>query len=143
MALFRRIFVVMLVGTMMFTSFGFQPVQAKTEEETLRVEKNRASITKLGTGRDARVEVKLRDNTKLKGYVSDTAGDSFTVIDSKTGESRTVTYGDVEKLNKQGKGFSTLTKVLIGAAVATGVIVGWQIIKPALCDGGAQTRGPC
>ena len=36
-----------------------------------------------------------------------------------------------------------MTKVLIGGAVAGGLIVGWLIVKPALCDGGAQTRGLC
>jgi hypothetical protein len=36
-----------------------------------------------------------------------------------------------------------MTKVLIGGAVVAGAVVGWQIMKPALCDGGAQHRGPC
>jgi hypothetical protein len=38
---------------------------------------------------------------------------------------------------------STMTKVLIGGAVAAGAVNVWQIVKPALRDGGAQHRGSC
>jgi hypothetical protein len=34
-------------------------------------------IHKLGTGLDARIEVKLRDKTKLKGYVSEAGEDKL------------------------------------------------------------------
>ena len=96
----------------------------------------------MGVGKDAKVEVKLRDNTKLKGYVSGVEEDSFTVTD-KTGIERTVAYADVAKVSKQGNGWSTRTKAIVGTAVAAGAIIGWVILKPALCDGGAQSRGPC
>jgi hypothetical protein len=133
----------MLAGTLLATLFSFQLVHAKDGDETTFAEEARLSVAKLGTGKDARVDVKLRDNTKLKGYVSEATEDSFTVVDSKTGLARTVSYSDVTQVSKQGNGLSTLTKVGIGAAVAAGAIVGWIILKPALCDGGAQTRGPC
>ena len=133
----------MLVGALMTTLLGFRSVDAKAVGENQASEKARASIARLGVGKDARVEIKLRDKTRLKGYVSEAEGDSFTVTDSATGRSTTVSYADVAQVRKQGNGMSTMTKVLIGAAIAAGVIVGWQIVKPALCDGGAQHRGPC
>ncbi|MEJ7849572.1 MAG: hypothetical protein WKF92_15930 [Pyrinomonadaceae bacterium] len=46
-------------------------VFAETPKEAKHAEKVKVNITKLGTGKDARVEVKLRDKTKLKGYVSE------------------------------------------------------------------------
>ena len=49
-------------------------------------EKVKAGIGKLGTGTDARIEVKLRDKTKLKGYVSESVEDSFVIVDEKTGK---------------------------------------------------------
>jgi hypothetical protein len=133
----------MLVGALALTLAGFRPVQAKDGEEAQLAEKARVSIAKLGVGKDARVEIKLRDNTKVKGYVSRAEADSFTVTDSKTGVSRTVAYDDVAQVSKKGNGFSTMTKVLIGAAIVVGAVVVWQVVKPALCDGGAQSRGPC
>jgi hypothetical protein len=130
----------MLAGTLLSSLGSFQLVHAK---ELTSADEARASVAKLGTGKDARVEVKLRDNTKLKGYISDVKEDSFTVVDSKTGLARSLSYADVMQVSKRGNGLSTFTKVAIGAGVAAGAIVGWLILKPALCDGGAQTRGPC
>jgi hypothetical protein len=128
---------------MLAAAFGFRPVRAETGGDARRTQQARVSVLKLGTGERARVEVKLRDETKLKGYVSAAGADSFTVTDTKTGASTVVAYGDVAQVKKQGNGLSTMTKALIGGAVAGGLIVGWQIVKPALCDGGAQSRGPC
>jgi len=124
---------------MLSAAFGFTVVRAQT---TLAGQA-RVRILKLGTGERARVEVKLRDDTKVKGYVSAAGTDSFTVMDARTGATTVVAYGDVAQVKKSGNGLSTMTKVLIGGAVAAGVIIGWQVVKPALCDGGAQSRGPC
>lgn len=127
----------------MFTVFGFRAVQAKDADETMLADNARASVARWGVGKDARVEIKLRDNTKLKGYISEATEDSFTVTDSRTGVSRTMSYADVTKVSKQDNGLSSLTKGIIVAGVAVGAVIGWVILKPALCDGGAQSRGPC
>ncbi|HZH92204.1 MAG TPA: hypothetical protein VEX70_16525 [Pyrinomonadaceae bacterium] len=141
--MFRRTFALMLSGIILSAAFGLRQAQAETGEDARLAQQARVSVLKLGTGERARVEVKLRDDSKLKGYVSAAGADSFTVTDSKTGESTVVTYTDVAQVKKSGNGFSTITKVLVGGAVVAGVVVGWQIVKPALCDGGAQHRGPC
>jgi len=39
-------------------------------------------------------------------------------------------------------GLSTKSWIIIGGAAA-GTIITWLIVKPAFCDGGAQTRGIC
>lgn len=139
----KRTFVIMLSGMILSAAFGFQTVRAETGADARLVQQTRLSVLKLGVGERARVEVKLRDDTKLKGYVSAAAADSFTVTDAKTGASTVVAYSDVAQLKRSGNGFSTMTKVLIGGAAAAGLIIGWHIVKPALCDGGAQSRGPC
>jgi len=141
--LLLRTLAIMLSGIILSSAFGFQTVRAETGEAARLAQQARVSVLKLGVGERARVEVKLRDERKLKGYVSAAGADSFTVTDRKTGESTVVAYDDVAQVKKSGNGFSTMTKVLVGGAVAAGVIIGWQIVKPALCDGGAQSRGPC
>jgi hypothetical protein len=133
----------MLSGIILSAAFGLRQAQAETGEDARLAQQARVSVLKLGAGERARVEVKLRDDSKLKGYVSAAGADSFTVTDSKTGESNVVAYNDVAQVKKSGNGLSTMTKVLIGGAVVAGAVVGWQIMKPALCDGGAQHRGPC
>ncbi|HEY0005950.1 MAG TPA: hypothetical protein VGB17_14305 [Pyrinomonadaceae bacterium] len=121
---------------------GLQTAYAQTGQPDQLVLKARETVLKQGLGRDARVEVRLRDRTKLKGYISASGDDSFTLTDSKTGTSQTLAYTNVEGVKKQGGGLSTRTWVIIGAAAAAAVIVG-MIAKPAFCDGGAQDRFPC
>ena len=140
--MFRRTFAIILSGVLLVTAFGVQHVLAQTANETQATEKIRAKVQKIGVGSNARVEVKLRDNTRLKGYISTAEQDSFTVTDSKTGSTRTVSYADASGVKKQGGGLSSKSWIILGAAVV-GAVVTWIIVKPALCDGGAQTRGPC
>jgi hypothetical protein len=140
--MFRPAFAIMLSGIVLVTAFGFQPAIAQTGSDTQAVEKVRARVQKIGVGRNARVEVKLRDNTQLKGYISAAEQDSFTVVDNKTGSTRTVSYADSSSVKKAGSGLSAKTWIILGAAVV-GTAVTWVIVKPVLCDGGAQTRGPC
>jgi hypothetical protein len=119
-----------------------QSTYAQAGTEAQRAEQARASISKRGTGKDARVEVTLLNKTKLKGYIGDAGNDSFTLIDRNTGASQTVAYSDVAQVKKPGGGLSTRSWIIIGATVAAVVIVA-IIVKPAFCDGGAQTRFPC
>ncbi|MFN2499186.1 MAG: hypothetical protein ABR557_08890 [Pyrinomonadaceae bacterium] len=93
-------------------------------------------------GRNARVEVKLQDTTKVKGHISAITPDSFTLTNANSGITNTVAYAEVDEVKKAGGGLSTKGWVIIGAA-AVGAVVTWIIVKPAFCDGGAQTRGIC
>lgn len=132
----------MLSGLLLLTAFGFQHAGAQSTNDEQATEKIRTKVEKIGVGGNARVEVKLRDNTQLKGYIRDADQDSFTVFDSKTGSSKTVSYADTSTVKKAGSGLSSKTWIILGAT-AVGAVVTWIIIKPVLCDGGAQTRGPC
>ncbi len=138
----KRMLAIVLTGMLVTMTVGLRQVNAQTGSQDSRVAKVRMDVLKLGVGETARVEVKLRDNGKLKGYIGETAQDSFTLVDSEDGSSRTVAYADVEKVKKEGGGFSSRSWIILGAA-AVGAVATWMVVKPALCDGGAQTRGPC
>jgi hypothetical protein len=140
--MFRPIFAMMLSAVVLVTGFGLQTVGAQAVNDAQATEKIRTKIQKIGVGGNARVEVKLRNNTQIKGYISDADQDSFTVVDSMTGSRNTVAYADTSSVKKAGGGISGKTWMILGAA-AVGAIVTWVIVKPVLCDGGAQTRGPC
>ena len=86
--------------------------------------------------------MKLRDTTKVKGNLGNITPDAFTVADSKTGVTSTISYAEVVDIKKAGGGLSTKTWLILGA-VAVGTVVTWIVVKPAVCDGGAQTRGIC
>jgi hypothetical protein len=90
------------------------------EKEARRADKVRTQLAKLGTGRDARVRVELRDKTKLEGYLSAADADAFTVTDS-AGKSTAVPYQQVKKA--QGNNLSTGAKVAIGIGIGIGVLI--------------------
>jgi hypothetical protein len=106
---------------------------SNAEKEARYVEKVKAGVAKLGVGPDARVKVKLKDKTKIDGYVSEVGDDSFNVTDLKTGSTTTVAYPNVAQV--QGNNLSTRTKIIIAAAIVTGVIITLYIVRGAFCDG--------
>ena len=60
--------------------------------------KVKAAIAKLGVGSNARVEVRLRDKTRLKGYVGEANENGFVVVNEKTGIVTQVAYPQVKKV---------------------------------------------
>jgi hypothetical protein len=111
-------------------------------QSTREVEKIRAKVQTLSASRDLQVEVKFRDRTKLKGYIGSVEPVSFTLRDPKTGTSQSIVYTEVDSVSKAAGGVSTKTWLILGG-VAAGAVTTWLIVKPAVCDGGAQTRGIC
>jgi hypothetical protein len=84
-----------------------------------QIEKVKENIHRLGTGPAARLDVKLQDNRKLKGYIKEAGEDNFVVVDEKTGSTSTVDYSQV----KQIKGRNHLTATKIGINIAKGVLI--------------------
>lgn len=115
------------------------PASAQTETE---IEKVRAKVQVLSASRDSQVEIKFRDKTKIKGYITAVEPVSFTLRDGKSGTTQSIAYSEVDSVNKASGGVSTKTWLILGG-VAAGVATTWLIVKPAVCDGGAQTRGVC
>jgi hypothetical protein len=140
--LIRKIVTAFVLSLLIAASVGFPSAMAQTVKEMRAMEKARATVLGLGVGTTSRVEVKLRDLSKVKGYISKADQDSFTVVEAETGSSKSIAYSDVVEVKKPGGGLSTRTWIIIGGAAATAVVVG-IIAKPAFCDGGAQTRFPC
>jgi hypothetical protein len=90
------------------------------EKEARFTEKIRLEIAKLGSGPDARVEVKLRNKTKLKGHLSEVGNESFAVVDDKTGSAITVTYPQVKQV--KGNNLSTGAAIAIGIGIGIGIV---------------------
>ena len=88
---------------------------SKEEKEARFTQRVKESVSKLGTGTEARVEVKLRDKTKLKGYVSQINENSFVVVDEKSGSASEVPYSSAKQV--KGNNLSTGVKIAIGVAV--------------------------
>jgi hypothetical protein len=114
--MFKKVLSLALVGFLLSVA-GVRLAHASSKEEkaTRFAEKVKEGISKLGTGTEARIEVKLRDKTKLKGYVSEAGEDSFIIVDEKTGATSTVTYPQVKQV--KGNNHSTAVEIAIGVGV--------------------------
>jgi hypothetical protein len=101
--------------------FCVQSISASplADKQAKLIEKVKEGISKLGVGKDALVEVKLRDKAKLAGYVSEARQDSFAITDAKTGTATTVAYADVAQV--KGHNLSTGAKIGIGIAIGFAV----------------------
>jgi len=111
-------------------------------QSNAEIERVRGKVQVLSTSRDTQVEVKFRDKTKIKGYITSVEPVSFTLRDPKSGASQSIAYSEVDSVSKADDGVSTKTWLIIGG-IAAGAVTTWLIVKPAVCDGGAQTRGAC
>jgi len=95
--------------------------KSKAEKETRFAEKVKVNILKLGVGPEALVRVKLRDKTKLEGYISEAGADSFVVVDAKSGGATTIAYPQVKTV--RGNNLSTGAKIAIGVGIVIAVAI--------------------
>lgn len=129
--MFKKVVTVLLVVLVINLAGGRLAYAASKEEKQVRfAEKIKANVQKLGTGESTRVKVKLRDQTKLEGYISDVGAESFTITNRKTGMATTVAYPDVKSV--QGNNLSTGAKIAIGVGIAATIafIILWFTTGP-------------
>jgi hypothetical protein len=126
--MFKKILTIAIAG-LLIQAVSVQPASAasKAEKQAERIEKVKAGILKLGVGTDARVAIKLRDDVKLAGYISEATDASFVVMDLKTQAATTVSYGDVQQV--KGHNLGTGAKIAIGIGIGVGatILVLWLI----------------
>ena len=107
-----------LVINLSLSSVAF--ADTKIEKDAKFAQKVKTEITKLGTGTEAKIQVKLKDGTKLKGYVSNIGEESFSVTDEKTGASTEVPYPNAKQI--KGNNLNKGIKIAIGVGIAIAVI---------------------
>ncbi|HEX8091137.1 MAG TPA: hypothetical protein VF762_19940 [Blastocatellia bacterium] len=133
--MYKRTMAVLIAALVAFMTIGPVPAGAssKAEKDARHAERVRAGVLKLGLGPDARATVRLRDKTKVTGYVSKVEDASFVITDIKTAGATTIAYPDVVQV--KGNNLSTRTKIAIGVGIAVGVIIMLYLVRGAFCDG--------
>jgi hypothetical protein len=118
----------LMVILLAFNDFAFADQTPPTKgapqarsEASAQVEKVKEQVQKRGVGEKARVRATLVKGSDVKGYISKVDEASFAVTDKASGQTTTVSYADVQKL--QGPGLSKGAKIGITAAVVIGVLV--------------------
>lgn len=102
-----------------FISVSSVAAQSKEKEAAAFTADVKKRIARLGTGPEAKAEVKLQDKTKLKGYVSKIGDDSFALTDTKTNAETTVLYPNVTQLKTK---MSTGEVITISALAGVGAL---------------------
>lgn len=103
----------------------------KTDGKPTEAEKIKRKVLARGTGVGARVRVKLRDGSKVKGYINEAATEHFVVVrtDERSGQTVRIDYREAKELKGYGKGLSSDTKeAVVGTVVAVGVAVGAVVL---------------
>ncbi len=119
--MFKKLLSLFLVALLINLAGAIPAYAASKEEKQARfAEKVKVSVLKFGTGEAARVKIKLRDDTKLTGYIGAADSERFTVIDSKTGVATTVAYPQVKSV--KGHNLSTGAKIAIGVGIAATIL---------------------
>ena len=119
--MFKRILSVVLVTSLAHLTVCDEWASANTptEKQAKIAERVKTGINKLGVGTEARVVVKLKDKTKLSGYVSEVRDESFVITNMKTGATTTVAYMNVTQV----KGHNLSREAWVGIGVAVVLVV--------------------
>ena len=105
-----------LAYAIVLSTFG----PAARAQSTLNTEtRAKAEVVDRLNKKETRVKVKLRSGSEVKGRITQTGDNSFTLTDEKTGSRSDIAYTDV--LNVEGRGMSKKKKAFI--AVGVGVAV--------------------
>ncbi|HJR08185.1 MAG TPA: hypothetical protein VJ842_13065 [Pyrinomonadaceae bacterium] len=127
-------FLCLALAGLLINMVSVSPVYAgsKEEKQARFAEQVKAGILKLGTGTDARVEVKLRDKTKLKGYIGEAGADSFVVVDAKMGVATTVAYPQVKQV--RGNNLSTGARIAISVGLSIALLLAVAMVVGVLAE---------
>lgn len=107
--MFRKIVSITLITSIFGSLNLISAAPTKSSDESVKTE-----IRKLGTGPDAKIEIKLLDKSKVEGYVSEANENDFTVVNLKKGTTTTVAYPQV----RQAKGNNLSGGVKIALTIA-------------------------
>lgn len=98
-------------------NFAFSGFVRAQDTENRATEKVKIKVAKFGTGSKL-TEVKLKDKTKIKGYITEIKEDHFVVVSKKDRASTSIMYNDVKSV---GRPFTSLQKVLLIGGIAIAV----------------------
>ena len=95
----------------------FGPV-ARAQSSLNAESKAKAEVVNRLNKKETRVKVKLRNGSEMKGRITQSGENSFTLTDEKTGNRSDIAYTDV--VNVEGRGMSKKKKtfIAIGAGAA-------------------------
>lgn len=123
--MFKKYLVLLLI-VLMFNLVNARLSFAQTQDSLTQEVKTK--VAKIGTGEKAKVKIELRNETKIKGFVSAIESDSFTVTDKKTGSTTKIEYSQVKKVSRDRMSTGAIIAIAGGAAAATVLLLIYRAI---------------
>ena len=111
----------LIVLTFNFAGGRLVFAQTQSDKDAKKIQKIKTKVADYGTGEKSKVKVELRNQTKIKGYISAIENDSFTVTDKKTGSTTKIDYAQVKNVNRNN--LSTTAKIAIALGIAVPVTI--------------------
>jgi hypothetical protein len=110
----------LLIGLLIQMASPAAFAKSGAQKETQRIERVRTAILSLAVGPKARIKVKLKDKTKLEGFIKEAGDDHFVITDAKSGTDTSVAYPQVKAI--LGRNLSTGAQIAIGVGIAAGAV---------------------
>ena len=114
---------VLTISLFLFFSAFAQTQNDKDSRLVLNVKNTVAGV---GTERNRKIKITLKDGTKLKGYITEIKDDYFALLDTKTGKVTSVQYSQVVEAKRNG--LPTYAKALIGGGILAGSLIVLAVI---------------
>lgn len=107
---------------LLFSAVPQSAVARQSGSQAPTVEAVKSKIARMGVGAKAKATIRLKNGTKVKGYVAQAGENDFVMRDRKTDAPTTILYADVLKV-EDNKGHSTARNIAIGVAVGVGAVL--------------------
>ena len=121
----RRLLILFLAFAIVLTPLG-PAVHGKKPDQT--PDKVKTEVESRLSKKEEHVKVKLRNGSEVKGRITQSSDNGFTVTEDKTGSRTEIAYADVS--NVEGRGMSKTKKTLIGVGI--GVVAFIALVAYAL-----------
>ncbi len=121
--MFRKCLSLVLV-TLFVCALSNQAARAaQNNQQGMSVEAAKQRVGKIGVGDQARVKIKLRNGTEVKGYIYRVEDDNFIVADLKSGIQTTISYSDVADVKRKRRHTTLKTVgITLGVLYLVGVV---------------------
>jgi len=112
----RTLTTVCLAIAIALCSFGSA---ARAQQQLDQTAKVKAEVVNRVNRKEEHVKIRLRNGTEVKGYITQTSDNGFTLSNEKTKTGTDIAYADVQHV--EGRGMSKTKKIAIAVGVGAAI----------------------
>jgi len=113
----KRTLTIVCLATLIAVCFFVPAAQAQQQSD--QTAKVKAEVVNRLNKKEEHVKIRLRNGTEVKGYITQTGDNGFTLSNEKTKTGTDIAYADVQHV--EGRGMSKTKKIAIGVGIGAAV----------------------